>query len=66
MRFGYMEAIIGALIIRIGFGVYYTITIIRNPQNPILIIKTPPSLQEPPSAPPREDERSGDSASASL
>ena len=28
----------GALISRIGFGVYYTIIIIRNPQNPILII----------------------------
>ena len=32
---------IGALIIRIGLGVYYTIHIIRNPQNPILIIKAP-------------------------
>ena len=27
--------------IRIGFGVYYTIIVIRNPQNPILIIKAP-------------------------
>ena len=27
--------------IRIGFWVYYTITIIRDPQNPILIIKAP-------------------------
>ena len=25
----------------IGFGVYYTIIIIRSPQNPILIIKAP-------------------------
>ena len=32
---------IGALIIRIGFGVYYTIILIRNPQNPVLIIKAP-------------------------
>ena len=30
---------IGAFRIRIGFGVYYTIIIVRNPQNPILIIK---------------------------
>ena len=35
------ECNIGALIIRIGFGVYYTIITIRNPQNPILIIKAP-------------------------
>ena len=28
-----------SLIIRIGFGVYYTILITRNPQDPILIIK---------------------------
>ena len=27
------------IIIRIGFGVYYTIIITRNPQNPILIIR---------------------------
>ena len=32
---------IGALIIRMGFGVYYTITRRRNPQKPILIIKAP-------------------------
>ena len=33
---------VGALIIRIGFGgLYYTIIILRNPQNPILIIKAP-------------------------
>ena len=33
---------IGALIIRIGFGgVYYTRIIIRNPRNPIPIIKAP-------------------------
>ena len=33
---------IGAfIIIRIGFGVYYTIMTIRHPQNPILIIKAP-------------------------
>ena len=32
---------IGALIVRIGFGVYPTIIIIRNPQNPILILKAP-------------------------
>ena len=32
---------IGALIVRIGFGVYYTIIIIRSPQNPILIIEAP-------------------------
>ena len=30
---------VGALMIRVGFGVYYTIFIIRNPQSPILIIK---------------------------
>ena len=30
---------VGALIIRIGLGVYSTIIILRNPQNPILIIK---------------------------
>ena len=30
---------IGPLIIRIRFGVYYTIIIIRNPQNPILIFQ---------------------------
>ena len=30
---------IGALIIRMGFGLYYTIIIIRSPQNPSLIIK---------------------------
>ena len=30
---------IGALIIRIVFGVYYTTIITRNPQNPILVIK---------------------------
>ena len=35
------ECNIGALIIGIGFGVYYTIITIRNPQNPILIIKAP-------------------------
>ena len=29
---------IGALITRIGFGVYHIQVIIRNPQNPILII----------------------------
>ena len=35
---------IGALIIRIGLGVYYTILIIiRNPQNPTLIMKAPTS-----------------------
>ena len=33
----------GALIISIGFGDYYTITIIRNPRNLILIIKAPSS-----------------------
>ena len=38
-RHGGDPANIGALIIRIGFGVCYTIIIIRNPQNPILIIK---------------------------
>ena len=32
---------IRVLIIRTGFGVYYTISIIRSPQNPILIIKAP-------------------------
>ena len=33
---------IGALIIRIGLRVYYTIVfIIRKPQNPILIIQAP-------------------------
>ena len=32
---------IGASIIGIGFGVHYTIIIIRNLQNPILIIKAP-------------------------
>ena len=32
---------IGALIIRIGFGVYSTIIITRSPQDPILIIKAP-------------------------
>ena len=32
---------IGALIIGIGFGLYCTILIIKNPQNPILIIKAP-------------------------
>ena len=32
---------IGTLMIRIRFGVYYTIIIIRNPQNPILTIKAP-------------------------
>ena len=31
--------IIGALIISIGFGVYYTLNMIRNPQSPFLIIK---------------------------
>ena len=35
------NANIGALVIRTGFGAYYTIIIIRNPQNPILIIKAP-------------------------
>ena len=34
-------AIFGASINRIGFGAYYTITIVRNPYNPILIIKAP-------------------------
>ena len=32
------EPNVGALINRIGFWGYYTILIIRNPQNPILII----------------------------
>ena len=32
---------VGALIIGIDFGVYYTIIIIRNPRKPILIIKVP-------------------------
>ena len=32
---------IGALIIRIGFWVYYTMIIIRNPPKPILTIKAP-------------------------
>ena len=32
---------IGALIIRIGFGIYYAIHIRRNPQNPALNIKAP-------------------------
>ena len=31
-------ATIGALIVRIGFGAYYTIIMIRNPQKPYLII----------------------------
>ena len=30
---------IGTLICRIGLGVYYTRIILRNPQDPILIIK---------------------------
>ena len=33
---------VGALTIRIGFEVYYTIIITRNPQNPIVINKAPP------------------------
>ena len=32
---------IGALMIRMGFGLYYTIIVMRSPQNPILIIKAP-------------------------
>ena len=32
----------GALIIRIGFGVYYTIIMIRSPKNPMSIIKPEP------------------------
>ena len=36
-----MRGNIGAFIIRIGFGVYYSSMTIRNPQNPILIIKGP-------------------------
>ena len=36
-----MQHKIGALMIRIGFGVYYAIIIIMNPQHPILIIKAP-------------------------
>ena len=32
---------IGALTIRIGFGLYSTRIIIRSTQNPILIIKAP-------------------------
>ena len=46
---------VGALIIRkgLGGGVYYTLTIIRNPENPILIIQAPtlfflPSLTSTP------------------
>ena len=35
---------IGALIIRPGFLVYYPTIIIRNPQNPILIIQAPALL----------------------
>ena len=31
----------GALVIRIGFGVYSTTVIIRTPENPILISKAP-------------------------
>ena len=31
----------GALVVRMGFGVYYAISIIRNPRNPSLIIKAP-------------------------
>ena len=33
--------VIGAFIVRMGLGVYYTIIIRRNTQNPILIIKAP-------------------------
>ena len=40
-KLGTLNPNIGALIIRIGFGVYYTIIIIRSPQNPILISKAP-------------------------
>ena len=36
---------IGALIIRVGFGVYHAIVIIRNAQNPILTIKAPKALR---------------------
>ena len=43
--------IIGALIIRIGFGVYYTLNMIRKPQNPFLIIKAPISLAISPHGP---------------
>ena len=32
---------IGALIIGIGFGAYYIIFIIKDPQNPMLIMKAP-------------------------
>ena len=38
--------VIGALIIRIGFGEYSTIIILRNHQNPILIIKAPTLLRD--------------------
>ena len=36
-----LERNVGALRVRIDFGVYYTIAIIRNPQNPILIFEAP-------------------------
>ena len=44
-------AIFGASINRIGFGAYYTITIVRNPYNPILIIKAPYIMCDPPGGP---------------
>ena len=36
---------VGALIPRIGFGAYYKITIMRNPQNPMPILKAPTLLR---------------------
>ena len=43
--FGFRVRNIGGLIIIIGFGENYTITIIRNPQHPILITKAPTVLR---------------------
>ena len=38
---GHGRGNVGALIVRMGFGLYYTKIIIRNLQNPILIVKAP-------------------------
>ena len=40
-RSSFMMLNIGALVIRIGFGVYYTVNITRNPRLVLVSIKAP-------------------------